>query len=54
MRSLRRAYTVWSSCSDGGASVRAMSSITLGAMPIATRASSLSVAGVANSAAAAT
>ncbi len=50
----RRAYNAWSSSTTGGASVRATNAIALGGLPIATRASSASLSGVANSAAAAT
>ena len=54
MLSARRAYSAWSSATTGGASVRAASPIALGGLPTATRASSASLSGVANSAAAAT
>ena len=54
MLNARRLYSVWSSSTGGGASLRATSPIALGALPTATRTSSTSVAGVANSTAAAT
>ena len=54
MLNARRAYSAWSSATTGGASVRATSPIALGGLPTATRASSASLSGVANSAAAAT
>ena len=54
MLNARRAYSAWSSATTGGASVRAASPIALGGLPTATRASSASLSGVANSAAAAT
>ena len=54
MLNARRAYSAWSSSTLGGASVRAVNAIALGGLPTATRASSPSLSGVANSAAAAT
>ena len=54
MLNARRAYNASSSATTGGASVRAASPIALGGLPTATRASSASLSGVANSAAAAT
>ncbi len=54
MLSARRAYSASSSATVGGTIVRAASAISLGGLPTATRASSASLAGVANSAAAAT
>ena len=54
MLNARRPYSASSSATTGGTSVRATSAIALGGLPTATRASSASLAGVANSAAAAT
>ena len=54
MLSARRSYNAWSSATAGGASLRAATDMALGALPSATRASSASLSGVANSAAAAT
>ncbi len=54
MLSARRAYSAWSSATTGGTILRAASAISLGGLPIASRASRASLSAVANSAAAAT